>query len=178
MLNPSDIATLEKAASYYDSIAGGYEELHGEEQRNKLNAVKRHLTISEGELALDIGCGTGASSELGCSVVGIDPSQALLMKAAGRKIMAVRGFAEMLPFRSAAFDLVISLTAAQNFFCMERAFAEMVRVGREKWAVSITRKSKKAGNFRVLAGKAFGGMSIKEIDVSGDLLFIIEKKIR
>lgn len=62
----------------YDLIAGGYNELYGEEQLNKLSIIKKNIKISKKTKILDVGCGTGISSNFGCFIIGIDPSFRLL----------------------------------------------------------------------------------------------------
>jgi SAM-dependent methyltransferase len=62
------------------------------------------------ERALDVACGTGQSTEamaaVSKSVIGLDPSEAMLRRARGRGFRCVRASAEYLPFRENHFDLV------------------------------------------------------------------------
>ena len=48
---------------YYDKIAKGYNELHAEEQKKKLAIIKKYIQPEKSDLLLDVGCGTGVSSD-------------------------------------------------------------------------------------------------------------------
>ncbi len=137
---------------YYDSIAAGYDELHKEEQEKKLRSVKQFIKPKKTDRLLDVGCGTGVSTQFDCVCYGIDPSEELL-KIAGRKFpdkTFMLGSAEKLPFEAAYFDYIISLTAAQNFTNLEKAVSEINRVAKPgcKIAISILKKSPKAKGLR------------------------------
>jgi len=67
--------------SYYDSIAEGYNELHGDEQRKKMKIIKEKININPKTRILDVGCGTGISSDFNCHCIGIDPSKDLIEEA-------------------------------------------------------------------------------------------------
>ena len=64
--------------NYYNEIAEGYNELHKEEQLNKLKIIKENIEINKTDKLLDVGCGTGISSDFDCNVYAIDPSEELL----------------------------------------------------------------------------------------------------
>jgi len=79
--------TKESIASYYDSISLGYDELHGEEQYAKMKVIQSYLNslpnnsdmkITQKSILLDVGCGSGFSSNYPCTVIGIDPSEKLI----------------------------------------------------------------------------------------------------
>ena len=123
---------------YYDEIAEGYHELHGGEQRKKLALVKKHLKLNPADKVLDVGCGTGLSSDFEQFVVGIDPSFGLLKQ---NKKPSVQGKAEHLPFKDHSFDAVVCLTAIHHFD-VEKALAEMQRVGKKHSAISVLNKAK------------------------------------
>ncbi len=127
--------------NYYDSIAQGYEELHREEQQAKLALIKKHLSVKPTDLLLDVGCGTGITSNFDCVVVGIDPAIQLLKRAPLR--LKVQGEAEHLPFKDKTFDLVVSVTAIQNFHHIEHGLREIRRVGRGEYVLTFLKKSPK-----------------------------------
>ena len=87
---------------YYDTIAGGYDELHKEEQLRKLSILKDEIKIGRDTKLLDVGCGTGISSGFDCMVIGLDPSSELLKQ--NRNGLAVLGMAEEIPFKNNSFD--------------------------------------------------------------------------
>ena len=97
--------------TYYDQISGGYKELHQEEQQKKIQIINQVLDIKETDLMLDVGCGPHFGN-FNCTVLGIDPSIELLKQAV---IPVALAKAEKLPFNDNTFDIVISVTAIQNF---------------------------------------------------------------
>ena len=126
---------------YYNAISKGYNELHGEEQRNKARIIKDNIKINKNTKLLDVGCGTGISSDFDCFVIGIDSSPGLL--AQNNNAFRVLGSAENLPFRNDSFDYVISVTAMHNFKDIVKSINEMKRVGKENFVFSILKKSQK-----------------------------------
>jgi len=87
-----------------------------------------------GELALDVGAGTGHfACELerrGLRVVGYDRSAAMLQQARAKtdRVLWQQGRAEALPFSDGAFSLALSVTTLEFVDDLQRALAEMVRV--------------------------------------------------
>ena len=155
---------------YYDAVSKGYNELHGEEQLKKLSIIKGNIKISKGMNILDVGCGTGISSDFGCFVVGIDPSIGLLTQNKSTKLL---GIAEYLPFRDNSFDFVISVTAVHSFNDIEKSISEMKRVGKKNFVFSILRRSKKSGLIRDLILKNFRVLKI--IEEEKDTILFCEK---
>ena len=125
---------------YYDFIAKGYDELHREEQSNKLLIIKNNIKINKKIRILDVGCGTGISSGFGCFVVGIDPSIGLLKQNNNKKIL---GVAENLPFKNYSFDYVVSITSIHNFKNIKKSINEIKRVGKENFVFSVLKNSKR-----------------------------------
>ena len=75
----------------YNKIAKGYNELHKEEQLEKLEIIKNHLEVKSTYRLLDIGAGTGISTNFfDCKVIGIEPSKEMLKQ--GKNI--IQGYAE------------------------------------------------------------------------------------
>ncbi len=156
---------------YYNKISKGYNELYKEEQLKKLGIIKNNIKIKNGDLLLDVGCGTGLSSDFGCKVIGIDNSLELLKL--NNKKNKVMSCAENLPFKDNIFDYVVSLTAIHNFSNIEKSLKEMKRVGKNNFAFSILKKSKKLNEIKTLIKKYFKVNKIIEEDK--DLIFFCEK---
>src|SRR3989344_391824 len=164
--------------TYYNEIASGYEELHREEQEKKLALVKKELKITEDMQLLDVGCGTGATSNFPCKVVGIDPSEKLLERFTAplaKHAETILAQAEDLPFPAQQFDVVVSLTAIQNFEDIGQGIKEMHRVGKKEcqYALSFLKKSEKREMILETIKKYF--TIKKEIEEEKDLILIVAK---
>lgn len=133
---------------YYSSIAPGYEELYGEEQDGKLKEFLDRIEVDPRMVLLDVGCGTGRSAMmLECEWHGIEPSEGLIRCAHPRVRPRIRkGVAEDLPYPEGSFDIVISLTAIQNFSDARLGLQEMIRVLKPDGVLllSFLRKSSRA----------------------------------
>jgi SAM-dependent methyltransferase len=96
--------------------------------------------------ALDVGCGTGALIERAALThpapfVGLDLSLEMLAAARrklGPRAGLVAGSAARLPFRSRAFDLVVSTSALHHWHDPEAGLCEIRRVLRPGGRVAIT----------------------------------------
>lgn len=128
---------------YYDEIAGGYDELHSEEQLAKLRLIAEHLDVRKEAMLLDVGCGTGLSARIfGCQITGIDPSEELLKQC---PFPAKKACAEKIPFPDNYFDIVIAVTCIHNFNDIEKGLREIRRVGKNRFALTVLKKSSKKG---------------------------------
>lgn len=165
--------------NYYDSISEGYEELHREEQEKKLAIVKSELNIKEDMLLLDVGCGTGITSNFPCKVIGLDPAEKLLEKFSAplaKQRECVLAQAEEIPFPDKNFDVVVSITAIQNFVDIEQGIKEMHRVGKKEcqYALTFLKKSEKKDNIMKIIKKYF--TITNEIEEEKDIILICTKQ--
>ena len=145
---------------YYGKIAKGYDELYEEEQANKLSVIRDNINVSKSTKILDIGCGTGISSNLGCFVAGIDPSMELLRHNQSRR--KVCGTAELLPFKNNSFDYVVCVTAMHNFDNINNSLEEMKRVCNGHFIITILKRSKKFNMIKRIIGEKFKVYKMKE----------------
>lgn len=157
--------------NYYDIISKGYNELYKEEQLNKIRIIRNNIKINNKTKILDIGCGTGISSDFDCCIIGIDSSIELLkLNKNSKKLLC---FAEILPFKDNLFDYVISITAIHNFKNIKKSIQEMKRVGKNDFIFSILKKSKKFDYVRNLLQKNFKIEKI--VEEYKDTIFFCQK---
>jgi len=154
----------------YNGTALGYNNLHKEEQLKKSIIVKDNLVVKKTDKLLDVGCGTGISSDFDCEVYAIDPSQKMLDLCP--LINKLLGSAENIPYPDNFFDIVISITAAHNFKNIEKSMIEIKRVGKKKFVFSVLKKSKK---FLQIKKEIKNNFKIKkEIEEAKDVIFFVE----
>jgi len=152
--------------AYYDEISEGYEELHREEQLKKVELIKNYLKVKDSDKLLDVGCGTGLTTEpWDCKRYGVDPAPKLLERARQKdKIEYKLAPAEKIPYPDGFFDIVISITALQNFDDIEKGLREIKRVGKGKFVLSFLKKSPKREAIDRLIRKNFNVSKIIEED--------------
>lgn len=97
-----------------------------------VESLRAHLDRDGFATALDVGCGTGASTRpltrFTRRVIGLDPSLPMLARAhRAPQPSYVAGWAEALPFRSGTFDL-LTVSQAFHWFERERFLAEALRL--------------------------------------------------
>ena len=87
-----------------------------------------------GQLVLDVGCGEGRFGRLlqarGAHVVAIDPTPSLIREASARslgEVRCARASAGQLPFKSGAFDLIVSYVMLVDVPDLVAAISEMAR---------------------------------------------------
>ena len=156
--------------SYYDAIAPGYNELHGEEQRAKYRLVRDILHDTFGLRAdarvLDVGAGTGLGADIIWSV-GVDPSPGLLAQHPHPD--SVEGRAEHLPFGDKSFDAAISVSAIHHTDHV-RAFHEMARISRGPLAITILKKSLRALEISKFLEKSMH--DVVRVEEKKDIIFV------
>lgn len=111
--------------------------------------VAELANIRQGALVLDVGCGTGYTTQAVLKklkhgeVIGIDMTPQQLSKAARRfepenlRLSLSRGDAENLPFKGDTFDAIVSVGALEYFPNPKRALQEIARVAKPRGKVVV-----------------------------------------
>jgi demethylmenaquinone methyltransferase / 2-methoxy-6-polyprenyl-1,4-benzoquinol methylase len=129
-----------EVAEMFDGVAARYDltntVLSFGQDRGWRRATRAALGLRPGERVLDVGAGTGISTEelerSGAFAVGADLSVGMLSvgRRAGRDVPLVAGDALKLPFPDAAFDAVTISFALRNVVDTAAALRELGRVTR------------------------------------------------
>lgn len=170
--------------SYYDSIASGYNELHKEEQMNKIKIIVRELKKrmnnnndnNNDNPLVDVGCGTGFSLDMfaestGFSCFGVEPSSGMVKEYSGKQELLVSP-AENLPFPDNFASVCVSITAIQNFDDISKGISEMIRITKEGAPIIISclKKSSKLGEIAEILGDI---LIVEEaIEEEKDIIFV------
>jgi demethylmenaquinone methyltransferase / 2-methoxy-6-polyprenyl-1,4-benzoquinol methylase len=128
-------AVYQRCERYYDLIDEGGPDPEG---RGRLREF-----VSDGELVLDAGCGTGANRAYlpdGARYVGVDISAVARERVAGARgtvASFVCGDVGALPFRDNTFDAVVSTYSLEHFAQPRQALDEMLRVCRPRGRIVL-----------------------------------------
>lgn len=134
----------------YDKEAATYDDWFKTPQGKFMDKLESELVIEmlkplPGTRILDVGCGTGNMSvqlaKLGCTVIGIDVSENMLLKAHQKGKDLPVHFEKMnasnLNFLTDYFDAVVSVTAFEFIKYPEAAFCEMLRVVKPNGSIVV-----------------------------------------
>ncbi len=142
---------VDDVITWYDSIAGSYDELYGDEQVRKISEVLDsgfESDVMVKGVVIDVGCGTGILAGFrGVSpryYVGIDLSIEML-KHARRRLTSlgllgdvIAGDAAALPLRSCIANAVFSVSVFRAGDDLRRLISECARVCREECLLAYT----------------------------------------
>lgn len=134
-----------QVAEWYNNLSSSYEELYGEEQSSKHQAVLKLLGNKHFQVIVDIGCGTGSFLEKARAVydysVGIDLSTKMLRIAKNRQIpnaYYVLASSSLLPLKDDSSDCTVSISTAEAEPNLPDFIAELDRIARVDSLLAIT----------------------------------------
>ena len=137
---------------HYDHLAPSYDAQYSEEQNAQIEAALNNIPLSQNDLILDLGCGTGLlfqhvakSAKL---VAGIDVSSKILQEAKKRtkqlsNTAVIRADADYTPFQNQTFDQVFAITLLQNMPNPLKTLQEIKRVSKPQSTIVVTGLKKK-----------------------------------
>ena len=144
---------IPKNADFYDSDVNSEEGIYQERYKDVLDLVVVRACVKPNNCVLDIGTGTGQlalrfSARRDCKVTGLDPSSAMLAKAAeNAKNLKINNVDFILqpssflsiPFENNSFDAVVTTNAFHHVKPEDKlkAVSEMVRVLKNKGRIVI-----------------------------------------
>jgi ubiquinone/menaquinone biosynthesis C-methylase UbiE len=158
---------------YYNAISASYNELYEEEQQKKIARIKREISHKPGDYVLDLGSGTGFFDFPCCTVIRLDPSIQLLKCASGIKVLAK---AENMPFPDSLFDLLVSVTALQNFEDINLAIAEIRRVTKPVAPVVLTFLKRSQKKTAICAAIEKNFLVCRKIEEDKDIIYILKNR--
>lgn len=144
----------------YELSADVYDSRYNKIQNDKFSAALEGLNIKDG--IVDLGCGTGLLTDfLKTKLFGCDISFEMLRKAKKRGMLAVQADLDYLPFKSNAFNSVVSFTALQNLPAPDKALAEIKRISKSGATIVLTYLKK--FDFSNQIQKEFDVLEVKDL---------------
>lgn len=164
-------------AELYSKTARIYRRRYRDIQRKKHELVLSRLP-KIGRV-LDVGCGTGElllkMAERAEMVVGVDISPGML-RALPRNLKNIHlivADADSLPFKSGAFDCVVSVTLLQNMPDPEKTVREMARVVRAGGILIATSLKKKHRREELESWMEKAGLHVEESGEVGEDVYCV-----
>lgn len=177
-----------KLDEYYNSIASSYNELHGDEQQKKLKIVRELIdsdpkfNLNSDLILLDIGCGTGLSTDkIPSSHAGLDPAIKLLEQANNTRTKSLEysihtlnevtpvrhlgyicGLAEALPIKEKVCNIVISITAVHNFNDISKGIQEIQRIANNRVVLTVLKQTERFNEIVEIIKKYFLVLNTQE----------------
>lgn len=164
--------------TYYEETAKGYDELHGEEQKRKLLVIKNNLDIKKEQKVLDIGGGTGISSEIiNAQITILEPSKEMTKIAKEkRNLETINEEAEKIQelFKENEYDASISVTVAHHFHDTQKVIQGIKKVTKTKGDIvfSLLKRSEKTSLIKKELEKEF--LLKKEIEEEKDIILFFK----
>ena len=137
---------------HYNHLAPFYDAQYSEEQNAQIETALNNTKLSQNDIILDMGCGTGLlfqhvakSAKL---VVGIDASSKILQEAKKRakrlpNTAILRADADYTPFQNQTFHYVFAVTLLQNMPNPLKTLQEIKRVSKSQSTIIVTGLKKK-----------------------------------
>jgi SAM-dependent methyltransferase len=113
----------------YDPVAA---EFAGHRRPDERIARAIRGALGDARTVVNVGAGTGSYEQAGLDSVGVEPSLEMCRRRSSGKGPVVRGLAERLPFRDAAFDAAMAILTMHHWRDVGAGLREMVRVARER----------------------------------------------
>lgn len=163
---------------YYDETAKGYDELHGEEQIKKLQIIKNELDTKKEQKILDVGGGTGISSDiLNGKITILEPSKEMIKIAKQkRNLETINEQAEKIQslLKENEYDTTICITTAHHFHDLQKVIRGIKKTTKKNGDIvfSLLKRSKKTPTIKKELEKEF--LIKKEIKEEKDTILFLK----
>jgi malonyl-CoA O-methyltransferase len=132
-------------AEWYNNLSRSYDDLYGEEQSSKHQAVLGFLGNRHFQVLVDIGCGTGSflekAHEISDHSVGIDLSTKMLRIAKNRRTPNsdyVLASSSSLPLKEKSSNCTVSISTAKAEANLPVLISDLERIARDDSLLAIT----------------------------------------
>lgn len=113
----------------YDRIGRSYGEFRRPDHRI---AAAIDAALGDAASVVNVGAGTGSYEPPGRVVLAVEPSAVMIRQRLAGAAPCLRGSAEALPLATASVDAAMALLTVHHWADLERGFAEMGRVARQR----------------------------------------------
>lgn len=136
-------SSLRATERYYDDFSDSYEQQRHRGYHRMLDNLEVELALKycTGKRVLEAGCGTGLILQrldrAAARAIGVDLSGGMLSRARRRRLSAIQGSVDALPFADGFFDAVVSFKVLPHVPQISAALAELARVTRAGGALLL-----------------------------------------
>lgn len=117
------------SAPAYDRIGLTYSEVRRADPRFE---AAIHSALGDAKRVLNIGAGAGSYEPSDREVVAVEPSPVMIAQRPADVTAAIQGIAESLPLEDKSVDATMGVFTIQHWDDVDRGFAEVLRVTRER----------------------------------------------
>lgn len=116
----------------YDTIGHGYAGLRRSDPRI---ASAIEAALGDAVSVVNVGAGSGSYEPAGRAVVGVEPSEVMILQRPASAAPCMQGVAESLPLVSGSVDAAMTVMSAHHWSDLQRGLGEMARVARKRVVV-------------------------------------------
>lgn len=181
-----EMRNTKRTQAIYDQLLNSYDQLYGEEQREKHDILLNEIKIKESMVCLDLGCGTGALMSRVANksrlVMGVDLSLKMVLAAKNHlrrnaKCAFICADGEYLPFRQHSLQTLFAVTAVLDHLSVPGTIDEANRT-LSPGGVAVFTIVRRAQDFHlteIFIERAFHGWEVRKMQLGRDVGWLARK---